>query len=616
LSRFRLGAVLGSLVVILLLATGCLFGSGEASTPAPATASPSSRLITPTIGPAVTGAPETAVAIASPPAATATLASPTPAPTDTPAPTPIPPTATPEPFVTATTTPVLAGVPPAATYAPEPAWPTRRQPTPFPAPTEIPGAASLVLPDAPPLTAFTATLRPGSAGDLAGQSSRSAYQIALRLDPDAQQLLGRERITLTNRSTTPLTRVIVRLYPNFPGIMDERDSSLGFPRLRVGAATVGTAPADVGYLDHNTAAAILLPDPLKPGERTSVELQFRLSTRGLGPAPDMWYFKSFYPMLAVYDASGWRMDVTNFPDQVYAETSFYTVDFDAPATLTVASSGTETGRTATGDRVVHHILAGPMREFAATAGRRYQQQTRQVDGITVRATALLTDTAQMNEDLGIAAQALDVYSQTFGPYPFNDFDLLLTPDGAGGIEFPGYVMISYLPSVNELRAHVVAHEVAHQWWYSLVGDDIFREAWLDEAFADYSSYIFLQKTAEAGVADDVFENQIAAAWVEWQGDVATANPFDGKRIGSALWEFRDFEEYDGIIYGKGSVFLQRLRATLGDSRFFQLLQIHFQNNKYGITTGRTFLREALDVAGGDAPAVRKLYLQWIEGRRR
>ena len=48
------------------------------------------------------------------------------------------------------------------------------------------------------------------------------------------------------------------------------------------------------------------------------------------------------------------------------------------------------------------------------------------------------------------------------------------------------------------------------------------------------------------------------------GHVASADPSAGKRVGSAIWEFRDFAEYDGIIYGKGPVFLDRLRMLLGD----------------------------------------------------
>ena len=46
--------------------------------------------------------------------------------------------------------------------------------------------------------------------------------------------------------------------------------------------------------------------------------------------------------------------------------------------------------------------------------------------------------------MGLAVQALDTYNRLFGAYPFNDFDLLITTDGSGGIEYPGYVMISHL----------------------------------------------------------------------------------------------------------------------------------------------------------------------------
>jgi aminopeptidase N len=249
--------------------------------------------------------------------------------------------------------------------------------------------------------------------------------------------------------------------------------------------------------------------------------------------------------------------------------------------------------------------------FAAAA----EVFARAVDGITIRATALLTDTEQAGIDLGIAGQSLQVYDTLFGQYPFNDFDLVLTPDTGGGIEFPGYVMVSHARPTNYVREHIVSHEVAHQWWYSLVGDDIYREAWLDESFADYSTYLYLQKTAGAAVADQVFRQQIAGIWPGYSGNVKTADPFTGKRVGSAVWEFRDFQEYDGIIYGKGPVFLQRLRLLLGDDRFFRLLQQHYQRNKYNITTGRLFLSEAVAIAGPDAPAVEKLYRQWIDGQR-
>ena len=109
----------------------------------------------------------------------------------------------------------------------------------------------------------------------------------------------------------------------------------------------------------------------------------------------------------------------------------------------------------------------------------------------------------------------------------------------------------------------------------------------------------------------MFDQQTAKQWPGYSGQVATADSRQGKRVGSAIWEFADFAEYDGIIYGKGPVFLERLRRLLGDDRFLALLQQHFAANKYGITTGRGFLAEAAAVAGSDAPAVTDLYRAWV-----
>ncbi|MDQ2808852.1 MAG: hypothetical protein M3Z04_18400 [Chloroflexota bacterium] len=604
------GAVLG---LVLAALVGCNLQPDATPTPV----APSAPVAAPTVtGAAVAPATDTprltsdtpvpAVASATPPVAVAgdtpvALASDTPmvaAVSDTP------------------TVALAAGddLPPAPTAPPQPTWPTDAPPTPFAPPQPFAEAAALTLPPAPALAAFAAALRPAFAGDVTGQEGRSVYQIALRLDPAGGYLWGRERVAFTNHGSDPLRRVVLRLYPNFPGIFDERKTPTGFGRLQVGAAQVGGAPAAVGYLAGNTAVAIPLAQALAPGARQTVDLDFRLSLNGLGPAPDMWYFKSFYPLLPVQAGDDWRLDITAFPDQVFAESSFYAVDFQLPAGLTLASGGTETGTEPAGDGLLHHILAGPVREFAATVGARYTQQTRLLGDIQVRATSLLTDTTQAGEDLGYAVKALDVYNRLFGPYPFNELDLVLTPSGGGGIEFPGYVMISHLTPNVHVREHVVSHEVAHQWWFSLVGDDIFRESWLDESFADYSTYLYLQQTDGPAVADQVFDQQTAKQWPGYSGQVATADPSQGKRVGSAIWEFADFAEYDGIIYGKGPVFLDRLRRLLGDDRFLALLQQHFAANKYGITTGRGFLAEAEAVAGADAPAVRDLYRAWVDGR--
>ena len=67
------------------------------------------------------------------------------------------------------------------------------------------------------------------------------------------------------------------------------------------------------------------------------------------------------------------------------------------------------------------------------------------------------------------------------PYPWPAFTLALTPGMKGGIEYPGHVMQG--PSTN---ARTTPHEVAHQWFYALVGNNQGRDPWLDEGLATWA----------------------------------------------------------------------------------------------------------------------------------
>jgi hypothetical protein len=76
--------------------------------------------------------------------------------------------------------------------------------------------------------------------------------------------------------------------------------------------------------------------------------------------------------------------------------------------------------------------------------------------------------------------ALEDFSRRFGPYPWPAFSLAITPQLGGGIEYPGHVM----QGQNTLG--VTSHEVAHQWFYGLVGNNQGRDPWLDEGLASWA----------------------------------------------------------------------------------------------------------------------------------
>jgi aminopeptidase N len=113
----------------------------------------------------------------------------------------------------------------------------------------------------------------------------------------------------------------------------------------------------------------------------------------------------------------------------------------------------------------------------------------------------------------------------------------------------------------------VAHELAHQWWYGLVGDDQWHAPWLDESFATF---------AERRLDGDF-------------GDCRPSAPFAG--AGSPLpltASMASFEQnapaYEAVVYRGGSCALQALRLAFGDTRFDALLRGLVAGHRDGILT--------------------------------
>jgi hypothetical protein len=78
------------------------------------------------------------------------------------------------------------------------------------------------------------------------------------------------------------------------------------------------------------------------------------------------------------------------------------------------------------------------------------------------------------------AKALDDLAAHFGEYPYARLTIGVTAGLSGGIEFPTHIFLGS----GVVTVHLV-HEVAHQWFYGLAGNDQYRDPWLDEGLATY-----------------------------------------------------------------------------------------------------------------------------------
>ena len=457
----------------------------------------------------------------------------------------------------------------------------RLSPLPAPAPTALPTSAPIDW-DEP---AYDAAMRPAFAGDITAAGDLPRYHLRVRVEPAEGRLEGAARIELPNRAGVPLADVALRLYPNFP-----RDvlGKGGDTRMRVEGAAVDGRLVDAREAAQGTAVLLPLSPPIQPGAWATLALTFTATIRPWGDGT--WPLPSYYPMLAVRGEDGWRLDITHFPDRVFAESALYEAAIDVPAVLTVAATGSTLAVERQGARAIFRVVTGPVRELALTVGdfavERASAGDVAVSVYTARGSAL-----EARSIARVAAGALADFERRFGPYPYRELDVhLLVGEYTGGDEYPGLILLYSGGPVDARTRYVAAHEVAHQWWYGVVGNDIYRQPWLDEALAQYSGILYDEDVAGPAVAAADWEREVAR---RYQGALR-----DGDQpVGLAIDQYPDFNVYYRAVYGKGALFLRTLRQQLGDDAFFAALRGYYARHRYGIGTTAD-LQAAFEQASG------------------
>ncbi len=418
--------------------------------------------------------------------------------------------------------------------------------------------------------------------DVAEFPNLTRYDIDLTIDMDSMSLTGKQHTRYTNNETIELEELYFNLYPNCSRFAASMD---------IEAASIAGQEVSFDYEPGRTAAKVVLPKPLLPGEVAHATLDFAAQV----PQVEENYYLVFvyaqgvlslgdwHPMLAVYDDEGWNLEFPegNIGEIVYSESAFYTVRLTLPAGLTVAATGVEAERRLNPDgtrTLVYH--SGPVRDFHIVASDRYEVASGTVGGTAITSYYWPEHEACGVQILWLANLALNLYNQVYGPYPFNELDLVEANLWPWAIEWPGFILVGdplYSGPQEACGEWHVVHEVAHQWWYSVVGNDQVDAPWLDEALANYSTALYYRmvystEKAEVEISEHISDRY--EAYVQAYGD---------GMVGGSTRDYTRASYYP-LVYGKGALFFEALQELMGDKAFFEGLQRYYREYKYDVAT--------------------------------
>jgi len=205
------------------------------------------------------------------------------------------------------------------------------------------------------------------------------------------------------------------------------------------------------------------------------------------------------------------------------------------------------------------------------------------------------------EVLGLTRQGLDYFTGLFGmDYPFAKYDQVFVPDNAGAMENVGCVIVTesllfrsaVTDARRELRAMVILHEMAHQWFGDLVTMKWWGDLWLNESFAELAGF---QASAEATRFTGAWTTFCAGTktWGYAQDQLPSAHP-----VATDVATLSEAEaNFDGISYAKGAAVLRQLVAYVGRDDFFAGIGSYFAEYAWGNATLADLL-QSLEASSG------------------
>lgn len=408
---------------------------------------------------------------------------------------------------------------------------------------------------------------------------REKYILNTVIDYDRHFVTVEETIIYPNHTGQPLDKLTLAIAANlWPNCFD-------LTQLAVDGVPVTNFSLNAHQLD------ITLPTPLTPDSVSTLTLSYSLSlpymdqanslrARIFGYSDIQMNLVNWYPFVVPFKNGEWLIR----EPWSHGEYLIYPIaDFDVDLKFTntenlpvVAASGFAESN---GESTHYTLTEG--RTFAISASRNFQVSSLRVGDTTVYSYYFPIFKSAGEAAMIASAQALQVFSEKFGPYPHKTLSVVIA-DFKDSMEFSALFFHSssfynlYDGTPFNYLTFVAVHETGHQWWFDQIASDQALEPWLDESLTTYSESLYY----EALYPDKL------SWWWSYRIDFFEPHGY----IDIPVYDGQNDENYKHIVYFNGAHFLHDLRNRIGDEAFFAFIQDYVVQERDGISTREDFFR--------------------------
>ena len=406
---------------------------------------------------------------------------------------------------------------------------------------------------------------------------RASYIFNVALDYAAKTVTVDQTILYPNHSGERLNDLVLAVEPNmWPG-------SFNLSALSVDDTPIHTYDLSGQKLEF------ALPTSLAPESTITVAMQYTLIlpfAEQLDPSverPRIYGYTArqvnlanWYPFIVPYEAgTGWVLrDPWYYGEHLIYEAADYDVILSVDPTVIVAASGFAEPK---GDSIRYTLTAG--RTFAISASPEFQTAVTQVGDVTITSYFFPFYENPGQTVLDVSAQAVQLYSQHFGPYPHKSLAAVMG-DFNDGMEYSAFYFLPrdfynlYDGKPMNYLVFVAAHETSHQWWFERVASDQAEYPWLDESLATYCERLYYE----------AYYPDLVSGW--WPYRMYYYDP--SAKVDITVYQGTGFQPYTNATYFRGAHFLEDLRTRIGDEAFFAFLGDYSSQMNGKIATPQDF----------------------------
>lgn len=447
------------------------------------------------------------------------------------------------------------------------------------------------------------------------------YTIVCSYDNATHTLSAVQTMQLCNRSDNSFSAVKLHLFANqyrkdaANGVVPASYKAIAFPNGEsFGDITVDSAKVDgqaVPFVVEGEDADILsvpLEKEWFPNDKVTLELAYTVQLANikhrLGWTDNTVNLGNFFPIVCHVEQD--NFDCTpyfNIGDPFVSEVANFDVTLKIDSSFVVASSGNLQEAASEGQFVTYRYTAEAVRDFAFVCSDKYKKISRTENGVTINYFYFADNDSE--NTLALATEAFAYFCQKVGAYPYKQLSICETEFCYGGMEYPSLVMVT-TATASYLQATV--HEVAHQWFYAVVGNDQIRHAWMDEGLAEFLTCLFLD---HANIAS--LQQSIKADLKAYTTYVDVLNNFynEADTTFRSLEQFKNDNEYVVMTYIKGNLLFATLHETMGEEKFWRALCNYYKDAAFCIAPPSQ-MTQCFAKVGGEEIAT--IFANFAEGK--